>query len=152
MNSRENQAWDQAVLYEPGVTRQVTRIVHRGDTEHLVPGTHVTMDELHDYQLLGRRLQARAMASVLGSLFAALVWPFKKLRGALARAGREATAIRQLSALDDRLLHDIGIHRDQIPAAVASLLGRPAHVAAHVVPTRPARQSASNDPHLKAAA
>ena len=44
------------------------------------------MDELHQYQLLGRRLQARAVASAFVGLFKALVWPFRRLAVAYARA------------------------------------------------------------------
>jgi uncharacterized protein YjiS (DUF1127 family) len=80
------------------------------------------MDEFHEYQLLGRRLQAQAMASAITVAFRGLVWPFKKLAAAYARASREAASIRQLSALDDHLLADLGISRSQIPAAVAGLL------------------------------
>ena len=113
-------------LLGPGVERRVATIVRRGDDTHLVPGTHVTMDELHQYQLLGRRLQARALAAALTGLARALVWPVRRLVAGFRRAHREGVAIRQLGALDDHLLADIGLSRSQIPAAVAGLLDRPA--------------------------
>jgi len=153
---KRNQAHKGIVLFGPGIDRRVAVIVDRGDTENLVPGTNITMDELHRYQLLGRRLQARAMASVLSDLFRAVVWPVKKLAAAFGRALREATAIRQLGALDDHLLRDIGIiRRENIPAAVVGLMHRPAVAVAAPAPVvlRPAsQQAASNDPHAKAAA
>ncbi len=155
MNIRENQVRPDVPLMQPGLTRQVARIVHRGDTEHLVPGTRVTMDELHRYQLLGRGLQARAMAAAIGSLFRALAWPWRKLPASLAQLSREATAIRHLSALDDHLLQDIGIHREQIPAAVAGLMARPTRanaLPATALEQPPERRTACNDPHVKAAA
>ena len=152
--SKQNQVRSGIALYQPEVDRQVTRLVHRGDTEHLVPGTHLTMDELHEYQLLGRRLQARAVASTFSGLFTGLVRPLRKLAAAYARSNREVGGIRQLSALDDHLLADIGIRRGQIPAAVAGLMARPAATepAAAVKPLRSKPHAASNDPQARAAA
>ena len=118
----QNQARPDVALYQPEVERHVTRLVHRRDPDHRVPGTHLTMDAFHDYQLLGRRLQAQAMASAITAVLRGLVWPFRKLAAASARASREAAAIRQLSALDDYLLADMGISRGQIRSAVAGLL------------------------------
>lgn len=157
MNTNQNQVRDGTGLLQPGVTRRAAKIVHRDDSHHLVPGTHVTVEELHRYQLLGRRLQARATAAALGSLFRALLWPAKKLAAAYARASREAAAIRELSALDDHLLADIGLSRGQIPAAVAGLLARPASarrqpVATVVHESRLERPAGCNDAHTKAAA
>jgi len=148
-----NQARKGIALFGPGIDRRVAVIVDRGDTDNLVPGTNISMDELHRYQLLGRRLQARATASALNGLFRAVARPVKKLAVAYRRALREATAIRQLGALDDHLLRDIGIRRENIPAAVVGLMNRPAVAVAAPVVLRPARQqAASNDPHAKAAA
>jgi uncharacterized protein YjiS (DUF1127 family) len=150
---KRNQAPKGIALFGPGVDRRVAVIADRGDTDNLVPGTNITMDELHQYQLLGRRLQARATASALGDLFRAVVSPVKKLAAAYGRVLREATAIRQLGALDDHLLRDIGIRRENIPAAVAGLMNRPAvaHAAPVVLPPA-GQQAACNDPHAKAAA
>ena len=152
---KRNQAPKRIALFEPGVDRRVAVIVDRGDTDNLVPGTSATMDELHQYQLLGRRLQARAMAWALGDLFRAVVRPLKKLAAAYGRVLREATAVRRLEALDDHLLRDIGIRRENIPAAVAVLMNRPAVADAEPAPVllRPAdQQTAGNDPNAKAAA
>jgi uncharacterized protein YjiS (DUF1127 family) len=156
MTISENQARSGIALHQPEVHRQVVRLVGRGDTEHLVPGTHVSMDELHQYQLLGRRLQARAAAGAFASVFRSLVWPFQKLAAASARASREAAAIRQLSVLDDHLLADLGIHRGQIRAAVAGLMERPvaeqARPATSVESPRDEARTASNDPQAREAA
>lgn len=155
MNTKRNQAPSRIALFEPGVTRPVAAIVDRGDTDNLVPGTNVTMDELHRYQLLGRQLQARAMASILTGLFRALVWPVKVLAASLGRASREVAAIRQLGALDDHLLQDIGIRRENIPQTVAGLMSRPAATEtapAPLVQRLAGQQAACNDPHAKAAA
>lgn len=143
-------------LCQARVTRRVASIAHRADAQDRVPGTHVTLEELHGYQLLGRRLQARATAAALGSLFRALLWPFRNLARVFAQAGREAAAVRQLGALDDHLLEDIGIRRDQIPALAAGLATQPAQPHTHPRPTarvaRGERPAGCNDAHTKAAA
>lgn len=72
------------------------------------------------------------------------------------RAHREGASKRALGAMDDHLLADIGITRDQIPAAVAGLLERaappddtpPAATRATVVE----RPTACNDAHVREAA
>ncbi len=154
LNIRQNQDPPQVVLREPGVQRRITLILDRGDADNLVPGTNITMDELHRYQLLGRRLQARAVASALAGLLRAVVRPVKKLVAAYARVSRQVAATRQLGALDDHLLQDIGIRRDNISEAVASLMNQAATPAAPapVVPPAAGRQAACNDPHAKVAA
>jgi uncharacterized protein YjiS (DUF1127 family) len=159
MKMHQNQVPTGATLVQPGVERHIAAIVDRGDQGHLVPGTHVTMDELHRYQLLGRQLQARAMAGALEAAFAGLLRgvsrPFEKAAGALGRARREGAAIRSLGALDDHILADIGITREQIPAAVAGLLERPTAApkppTAAPVPTVDL-PAACNDDHLNRAA
>ncbi len=160
MNARQNQAPDHGTLVEPGLQRRIAAIVDHGDEDHLVPGTRVTMDELHHYQLLGRQLQARAVARAMAwtvdGLRQALVWPFRRVAGALERAHRERASIRSLDALDDHFLADIGITRDQIPVAVAGLLDRraatnpvpPASILVHAGD----RPAASNDADARRAA
>jgi len=82
---QQNQAPTWTALYEPGVCRRLALIVDRGDREHLVPGTGIAMDEFHQYQLLGRQLQARAMASAFSGLFKALGAQLEKLAAAFGR-------------------------------------------------------------------
>ncbi len=161
MAIERNQAPTGIALFEPGIDRRVALIVDRGDTDNLVPGTGITMDELHQYPLLGRRLQARAMASALAGLFRAVIRPVKKLVQAHRRVRRQAAAMRQLGALDDHLLRDIGIRRDNIPATVAGSMGYSAgHSAGYSAGTAPAvvvrwphgQQAACNDDYARAAA
>ena len=136
MKGQQNQAPISIGHLEPGVHRRVTTLVDRGDPEHLVPGTGITMEALHHYQLLGRRLQARAVAAAFAGLGSAIARPVRALFRSLARSRREGQAIRQLAALDDRILNDIGISRDQIPAAVTGLLTRTGPDQRAAAPTR----------------
>lgn len=159
MTERQYQALDETGLYQPGVHRQVTRVVER-DGGQYVPGTGITLDALQHYQQLGRRLQARAVAEGLSKLFRGTVRAFVKPAAALGRARREAAAIRDLRRLDDRLLADIGITRGQIPAVVAGLEARgavdtpvrPAVVARVSQATRVPEPQSSNDANDRKAA
>jgi uncharacterized protein YjiS (DUF1127 family) len=58
--------------------------------------------------------QAPSAGTALGNLFAVLA-------KSLAAWGERRTAYRELSALDDRMLSDIGITRADIPAVVAGM-------------------------------
>ncbi len=142
MNGYQNQAPTSIGELEPGVRRRVATLVDRGDADHRVPGTGITMEEFHQYQLLGRRLQAQAVASAFASLGSAFARPLKALVHSLAEARRAGQAARQLRAMDDHLLADIGIARDQIPAAVAGLVTR-SEVDAHVPAPTPLRPRAA---------
>ena len=155
MAIQQNQAPSGTTLFEPGVSRRLALIVDRGDESHRVPGTGITMDEFHKYQLLGRQLQARAMASAFSNLFRTVAFPLGKLAAAFGRARTRAAAVRELTSMDDRLLRDIGIRRHDIPAAVAGLMSRrpivdPAPPREVLMPA--VQPAACNDAHAKAAA
>jgi uncharacterized protein YjiS (DUF1127 family) len=70
------------------------------------------------YATAARRHQARALAEALGA-----AW--RGLRGWFARRSERRQAIAQLSALDPRLLADIGLRRGDIELAVDGLLADP---------------------------
>jgi uncharacterized protein YjiS (DUF1127 family) len=70
------------------------------------------------YATEARRRQARAAAEALGT-----AW--QSLRGWFARRSERRQAIAQLSALDPRLLADIGLRRSDIELAVDGLLADP---------------------------
>lgn len=153
--TQRNQDPAEIALFEPGVDRRATLLVDRSGNNNLVPGTGISLDEFQRYQLRGRQLQARAMASALSGLAGAIVRPLKTLVAAYGRSQRLARATRQLAALDDHLLQDIGIRRESIPAAAAGLMSRPAHAepaAVRLAPQPERRQPPCNSPHAKAAA
>ena len=70
------------------------------------------------YATAARRHQARALAEALGA-----AW--RGLRGWFVRRSERREAIAQLSALDPRLLADIGLRRGDIELAVDGLLADP---------------------------
>ncbi|HEX6956959.1 MAG TPA: DUF1127 domain-containing protein [Ferrovibrio sp.] len=73
---------------------------------------------LADYvqlEMEARRMRARAIAAFLAGCW-------KALTAGLRRRAAEA----ELRSLDDRTLHDMGLSRSSIPAAVAGEIHRPA--------------------------
>ncbi len=65
---------------------------------------------------------------------------------ALRRSDRRRVGYRALMALDDRLLRDIGLRRDQIPAAVEeSLWNQPGPAEAYVATVAGRPSDAAND-------
>ena len=85
------------------------------------------------YLAEGRRRQAQAMAATIGAGWRALRWGLtsvaalvrRQLLEPLARRAERKRAIGRLSALDDRLLADIGLRRGDITLAVDGLLADP---------------------------
>ena len=84
------------------------------------------------YVTEARRAQARAVAEALGAArrnlrrgFGALAGIGLPLLERLARRSERRRAIAQLSALDGRLLADIGLRRSDIELAVDGLLADP---------------------------
>ncbi len=69
----------------------------------------------------GRALRAQAGRQALRGLIRGIVGAVRQGAEALQRWHRRRVGYRELMALDDRLLHDIGLHRAQIPAAVDGL-------------------------------
>ncbi len=76
---------------------------------------------IEHYAKTGR---AQAVRQALRGLIRGIVGAVRQGAEALQRSHRRRVAYRELMALDDRLLRDIGLHRDQIPAAV-EVGGRP---------------------------
>ncbi len=70
----------------------------------------------------GRALRAQAVRQALRGLIRGSVGAVRQGAEALRRWHLRRVTYRELMALDDRLLHDIGLRRDQIPAAVKGLL------------------------------
>lgn len=71
----------------------------------------------------GEFLLPRATLAVVDT-FARLGTPVEWLLGVIERRGKRRSAIQELSALDDRILSDIGIGRSEIPAAVDAALDK----------------------------
>ena len=85
------------------------------------------------YMAAGRRHQARAVAEALGTLrrgvrgwLSSLAdWTSRHVVQPFARRSERRRAIAQLTALDGRLLADIGLRRSDIELAVDGLLADP---------------------------
>lgn len=77
----------------------------------------ITADTIKKYTRLAGRLRAEAIAEVLASMSRGVVAAFRAIR---SRQGKRK-AIRDLRALPDHLLKDIGMGRSDIPAVVEAL-------------------------------
>lgn len=82
--------------------------------------SHVARGRLERARVISTVLTAAAKGVWSGARWTAraLAWSGRTVISGVVRAHRRRTAIRQLYALDNRLLKDIGISRDQIPAVV----------------------------------
>ncbi len=69
----------------------------------------------------GRALHPQAVRQALRGLIRGIVGAVRQGAEALQRWHRRRVTYRELMALNDRLLRDIGLRRDQIPAAVEGL-------------------------------
>lgn len=104
----------------------------------------------------GRELRAQAVRQALRGLIRGILDAVRQGAEALQRWHLRRVTYRELMALNDHLLHDIGLHRDQIPAAVEGLLrneaNRVAEPQAYVATVAGRRSDAANDdrPNLAA--
>ena len=69
-----------------------------------------------------RQARAEAVARILAFVFRSAVGAGRTLAAHVRKARRRHAAIRELHALDDHLLKDIGISRGQIPYVVEQQL------------------------------
>ncbi len=119
---------------------RLTNQTYRGSLFHKVFEHHAKT---------GRELHAQAVPQALSRLVRGIVGIIAQGAEALRRWYRRRVAYRALMALNDHLLHDIGLHRAQIPAAVDGLWRHESNPVAKpqaYVATVPGRQSdAAND-------
>ncbi len=98
---------------------------------------------IEHYAKTGR---AQAVRQALRGLIRGIVGAVRHGAEALQRSHRRRVGYRELMALDDRLLRDIGLRRDQIPAAVEeSLWNQPGPAEAYVATVAGRPSDAAND-------
>jgi uncharacterized protein YjiS (DUF1127 family) len=86
------------------------------------------------------------LVEALSDKAAAMAGPFRRAADAVARYRRRHRAIADLMGLDDRLLRDIGVQREDIPALVRQVESRQSGSSA-ARPERPAeRAPAKSEP------
>jgi uncharacterized protein YjiS (DUF1127 family) len=107
------------------------------------------------YTKVGRQLRAQAFGQALRGLSQAIVGAFGRAARAFQHGRVRRASIRELSALSDHQLKDIGLFRAEIPAAVDKLLrnqSQPAVEPKSKVVTIPETKDAANDETSKLAA
>jgi len=77
----------------------------------------LSAETIRTFTRRGRRLRAEAFAELISGLSRHASAPFSAVRGHLSKR----KAIRDLRALSDHMLRDIGIGRSDIPAVVEGL-------------------------------
>ncbi len=98
------------------------------------------------YAKTGRALHALAVRQALRGLIRGSVGAVRQGTETLRRWHRRRVAYRALMALNDHLLHDIGLDRAQIPAAVEeSLWNQPGPAEAYVATVAGRQSDAAND-------
>ena len=95
----------------------------------------------------------------INSLLASAIDLVRSAAKAIIREHKRWAAVRALSALDDRTLKDIGLHRSQIPSVVNELLASKAYSTPVVAPcnesivaTQDTGQATANDDEIESAA
>lgn len=91
-----------------------TPIEQTTTTLNSTPYHYLGLTDYVQLEMEARRMRARAIATALQRGWAMLMASF-----------RRQAAEAELRALDDRTLHDMGLNRSSIPAAVAGEVYRP---------------------------
>ena len=121
MSKLTNQTYQTPFAQDPAFERRLS-VVGQGFTG-FDWGTRPALSHavIEHYAKTGRELRAQAVRQALRGLIRGSVGAVRQGAEALRRWHRRRVAYRALMALNDHLLHDIGLDRAQIPAAVDGL-------------------------------
>ena len=122
------------------------------------PGTDLTAQAIATHLLRSHYLRSEALYQGIGAAIGVLGGAYRALRDGLRRHNAHRTTVAELSRINNHMLADIGIRREQIPMIVEGMLDRrvsttetsPQTVDAVVVSTDPGIAcgcAAANDEH-----
>ncbi len=121
MNRLTNQTYRASVGTEPDLERRLSLVGQSFTGSNWGTRPALSHDVIKHYVNTGRELRAQAVRQALRRLVRGIVGIIAQGTETLRRWHRRQVAYRALMALNDHLLHDIGLDRAQIPAAVDGL-------------------------------
>ena len=121
MNRLTNQTYRGSVGTDPALERRLSLVGQSFTGFDWGTRPALSHEVIEHYAKTGRELRAQAVRQALRGLIRGSVRAVRHGAEALQHWHRRRVTYRELMALDDHLLHDIGLHRDQIPAAVEGL-------------------------------
>ena len=121
MNRLTNQTYQTPFAQDPAFERRLSLVGQSFTGSDWGTRAALSHEVIEHYTQTGRALRAQAVRQALRDLIRGIVGAVRQGAEALQRWHRRRVTYRELMALDDRLLRDIGLRRDQIPAAVEGL-------------------------------
>jgi len=92
-------------------------------------GADLTAPAMAMHLQRGRHLRSEAFYRRIGAAIVMLGGAYRALRDGLRRHNARRTAVGELSRMNNHMLADIGIYREQIPTVVEGMLGHRASTA-----------------------
>ncbi len=121
LNRRPNQTYPSSLTQDPAVERRISLVGQSYTGSDWGTRAALSHEVIEHYTQTGRALRAQAVRQALRDLIRGSVGAVRHGTETLQRWHRRRVAYGELMALNDHLLHDIGLHRAQIPAAVDGL-------------------------------
>jgi len=88
------------------------------------PGTDLTAQAIATHLLRSHYLRSEALYQGIGAAIGVLGGAYRALRDGLRRYNAHRTTVAELSRINNHMLADIGIRREQIPMIVEGMLDR----------------------------
>jgi uncharacterized protein YjiS (DUF1127 family) len=121
MSKLTNQTYRSSVGTEPHLERRLSLVGQSFTGFDWGTRPALSHEVIKHHVKTGRELHARTVRQAFRSLIRGIVGGVRQGAEALQRWHLSRVTYRELMALDDHLLHDIGLHRDQIPAVFEGL-------------------------------
>ena len=105
------------------MTSQQNSLQH-GASAAAPPSTDLTAQAIATHLLRSHYLRSEALYQGIGAAVGVLGGAYRALRDGLRRHNAHRTTVAELSSINNHMLADIGIRREQIPMIVEGMLDR----------------------------